>query len=215
MGQNTASLRTVALVGHGAAGKTTLAETLLAASGAITTRGSVEKGNTVCDFDPQEKELGHSLNSAICSFSWQDAQIHLLDTPGYPDFAGQAIGALAAVDTALVVINAQTGIELSTERMMRFAAARVSGRSVATAPMVVLVPGMAAFGIGTSPACGAPTSPKLLTAISAATVPPRTLARAMPMPPGRLPAIAPKPAPTGPSAGHSARCSSASRARRR
>ncbi|MFT3848921.1 MAG: elongation factor G [Propionivibrio sp.] len=124
MGQNTASLRTVALVGHGAAGKTTLAETLLAASGAITTRGSVEKGNTVCDFDPQEKELGHSLNSAVCSFSWQDAQIHLLDTPGYPDFAGQAIGALAAVDTALVVINAQTGIELSTERMMRFAAAR-------------------------------------------------------------------------------------------
>lgn len=124
MGQNTASLRTVALVGHGAAGKTTLAETLLAASGAITTRGSVEKGNTVCDFDPQEKELGHSLNSAVCSFSWLDAQIHLLDTPGYPDFAGQAIGALAAVDTALVVINAQTGIELSTERMMRLAAAR-------------------------------------------------------------------------------------------
>ncbi len=124
MGQNTASLRTVALVGHGAAGKTTLAETLLAASGVITTRGSVEKGNTVCDFDPQEKELGHSLNSAVCSFSWQDTQIHLLDTPGYPDFAGQAIGALAAVDTALVVINAQTGIELSTERMMRLAAAR-------------------------------------------------------------------------------------------
>ena len=124
MGQNTASLRTVALVGHGAAGKTTLAETLLVASGAITTRGSVEKGNTVCDFDPQEKELGHSLNSAVCSFSWLDAQIHLLDTPGYPDFAGQAIGALAAVDTALVVINAQTGIELSTERMMRLAAAR-------------------------------------------------------------------------------------------
>ena len=124
MGQNTANLRTVALVGHGAAGKTTLAETLLVASGAITTRGSVEKGNTVCDFDPQEKELGHSLNSAVCSFSWLDAQIHLLDTPGYPDFAGQAIGALAAVDTALVVINAQTGIELSTERMMRLAAAR-------------------------------------------------------------------------------------------
>ena len=124
MGQNTANLRTVALVGHGAAGKTTLAETLLVASGAITTRGSVEKGNTVCDFDPQEKELGHSLNSAVCSFSWLDAQIHLLDTPGYPDFAGQAIGALAAVDTALVVNNEQTGIELSTERMMRLAAAR-------------------------------------------------------------------------------------------
>ena len=69
MGQNTTvNLRTVALVGHGAAGKTTLGETLLAAAGAITSRGSVEKGNTVLDFDVQEKELGHSLNSAIASF---------------------------------------------------------------------------------------------------------------------------------------------------
>ena len=125
MGQNsTANLRTVALVGHGAAGKTTLAESLLAASGAIATRGSVERGNTVCDFDPQEKELGHSLNASIASFDWLDTRVHLIDTPGYPDFAGQAIGALAAVDTALVVINAQTGIELSTERMMRLSAAR-------------------------------------------------------------------------------------------
>jgi elongation factor G len=125
MGQNaTVNLRTVALVGHGAAGKTTLAESLLAAAGAIESRGAVEKGNTVCDFDPQEKEFGHSLNSALASFAWQGARVHLIDTPGYPDFAGQAIGALAAVDTALVVINAQTGIELSTERMMKLAAAR-------------------------------------------------------------------------------------------
>ena len=125
MGQNnTVNLRTVALVGHGAAGKTTLVETLLASAGAIANRGIVEKGNTVCDYDPQEKELGHSINSAVVSFNWLDAQIHAIDTPGYPDFAGQAIGALAAVDTALIVINAQTGIELSTERMMRFAAAR-------------------------------------------------------------------------------------------
>ncbi len=125
MGHNTtANLRTVALVGHGAAGKTTLVETMLAAAGAIPSRGSVEKGNTVCDFDAQEKELGHSLNSAMASFNWLNAHIHMIDTPGYPDFAGQAIGALAAVDTALVVINAQTGIELSTERMMKFAAAR-------------------------------------------------------------------------------------------
>ncbi len=121
---NTVNLRTVALVGHGAAGKTTLAETLLASAGAITNRGSIEKGNTVCDFDPQEKELGHSLNSAIVSLDWLEAKIHLIDTPGYPDFAGQAIGALAAVDTALIVVNAQTGIELSTERMMKLSAAR-------------------------------------------------------------------------------------------
>jgi elongation factor G len=125
MGQNnTDNLRTVALVGHGAAGKTTLAETLLAAAGAISNKGSVEKGNTVCDFDPQEKELRHSVNSAVANFNWLDARVQIIDTPGYPDFAGQAIGALAAVDTVLVVINAQTGIELSTERMMHFAAAR-------------------------------------------------------------------------------------------
>lgn len=125
MGQNvTASLRTVALVGHGASGKTSLVETLLAASGAISNRGAVDKGNTVCDFDAQEKELGHSLNAALVSFTWQDARIRMIDTPGYPDFAGQAIGALAAVDTALVVVNAQTGIELTTERMMKLAAAR-------------------------------------------------------------------------------------------
>ncbi|MBN8452142.1 elongation factor G [Accumulibacter sp.] len=125
MGQTaTSNLRTVALVGHGAAGKTSLAESLLAAAGAISSRGSVEKGSTVCDFDPQEKELGHSLNAALASFSWQGVHVHLVDTPGFPDFAGQAIGALAAVDTALVVINAQNGIELTSERMMRLAAAR-------------------------------------------------------------------------------------------
>ncbi|WP_300456302.1 elongation factor G [Accumulibacter sp.] len=125
MGQTaTNNLRTVALVGHGAAGKTTLAESLLAAAGAIASRGAVEKGNTVCDFDPQEKEFGHSLSSALASFSWQGVLVHLIDTPGFPDFAGQAIGALAAVDTAMVVINAQNGIELSSERMMRLAEAR-------------------------------------------------------------------------------------------
>ncbi|MGA8393859.1 MAG: elongation factor G [Burkholderiaceae bacterium] len=125
MSQNlSAKIRSVALVGHGAAGKTTLAESLLAASGAIQSRGSVEKGNTVCDFDAIEKELGHSLQSALVSFDWDGTRVHLVDTPGYPDFAGQAIGALAAVDTALVVINAQTGIELSTERMFKLAGER-------------------------------------------------------------------------------------------
>ena len=120
----TERLRTVALVGHGAVGKTTLAESLLAASGAINSRGTVERGNTVCDFDPQEKELGHSLHSALAGFAWADAQVQLIDTPGYPDFAGQAIGALAGADTALVVVSALTGIELATERMMKLAGAR-------------------------------------------------------------------------------------------
>ncbi len=125
MSQNPSNqIRTVALVGHGAAGKTTLAESLLAVAGAINSRGAVEKGSTVCDFDPIEKELGHSLQSALVSLNWGGARIHLIDTPGYPDFAGPSIAALAAVDTALVVVNAQTGVELSTERMFTLAGER-------------------------------------------------------------------------------------------
>lgn len=120
----TNDIRTIALVGHGAAGKTTLAEALLNRAGVINNTGSVERGNTVCDFDPQEKAAGHSLQSAIVHFEHENARIHLLDTPGYPDFAGQAIAALEAVDTAIVVVNAQTGIELMTERMLRWAKER-------------------------------------------------------------------------------------------
>ena len=118
------SIRSIALVGHGGAGKTSLAEALLARTGAIPAAGSVDKRNTVCDFDAQEKSAGHSLNSALVDVDWNGVRLQLIDTPGYPDFAGPAIAALAAVDTALVVINAQTGIELATERMMKWSAAR-------------------------------------------------------------------------------------------
>jgi len=127
---HTESIRAVALVGHGGAGKTTLAEALLARAGAIPAAGSVEKGSTVCDFDAQEKTAGHSLQSALANFAWEDVHVHLIDTPGYPDFAGQAMAALAGVDTAICVINAQTGVELMTERMMRAAANRGLARMI-------------------------------------------------------------------------------------
>jgi elongation factor G len=117
-------IRSVVLVGHGAVGKTMLAESLLAATGAIASRGSIEKGNTVCDFDPVEKQLGHSLQSAVVSLQTAGTHIYLIDTPGYPDFAGQALGALAGADTALLVISAQTGIELNTGRMFAQAGER-------------------------------------------------------------------------------------------
>ncbi len=120
----TEAIRSVALVGHASVGKTTLVEALLFATGAIAAKGSIERGSTVCDFDAQEREAGHSLNSAIVNFGYENARINLIDTPGLPDFAGHSIAALAGVDTALVVINAQTGVELMTERMMRHAAER-------------------------------------------------------------------------------------------
>jgi len=126
----TESIRAVALVGHGGSGKTSLAEALLFKAGAIPAKGAVEKGSTVCDFDPQEKTAGHSLNSALVNFAAEGVHIHLVDAPGYPDFARQAFAALAGVDTAMIVINAQTGIELMTERMMRAAKQRGVARMI-------------------------------------------------------------------------------------
>ena len=120
----TDSIRTVALVGHGASGKTTLAEALLLKAGAIQAAGSVERGTTVCDFDPLEKQYQHSLRSSILHLDTNGTRIHLIDTPGFPDFIGQSIGALAAVETAAVVVNAQNGIEMITSRMMQWAAER-------------------------------------------------------------------------------------------
>ncbi|MEO7743814.1 MAG: elongation factor G [Usitatibacter sp.] len=120
----TENIHTVALVGHGGAGKTTLAEALLWKAGAIGAMGSTERGTTVCDFDPLEKQYAHSLNSALANFPYKGIHVHLVDTPGMPDFAGQSIAALAAVDTAVIVVNAQNGIELNTSRMMRSAGKR-------------------------------------------------------------------------------------------
>ncbi|MDM8348797.1 elongation factor G [Pseudomonas sp. sp1636] len=118
------AIRTIALVGQADSGKTTLTEALLQRSGAIASMGTLERGDTVCDFDPLEREYRHSLASALAHCSHAGAELNLIDTPGYPDFIGQAIAALAAVETALVVVNAQSGIELSTHRMMGLAGER-------------------------------------------------------------------------------------------
>jgi elongation factor G len=115
-------IRTLALVGQAGSGKTSLADALLARTGANAPEGSNEHGNSTCDYLPIEKRLHHSLKLAVASFEAQDTRIHLLDTPGYPDFMGQALPALAAVETAAIVINAQNGIELMTTRMMQWAA---------------------------------------------------------------------------------------------
>ncbi|MCC7116399.1 MAG: 50S ribosome-binding GTPase, partial [Burkholderiales bacterium] len=100
------SIRTVALVGHGGSGKTTLAEALLAKAGAIAVPGSVEKGTTVSDFDPLEKQYLHSLRASILHLDTPDARVHLIDTPGFRYFIGPAIGALDGVETAAIVVNA-------------------------------------------------------------------------------------------------------------
>ncbi|HXH02456.1 MAG TPA: elongation factor G [Candidatus Competibacteraceae bacterium] len=121
---STESIRNIVLVGHGGAGKTTLAEALLLAAGQINVAGSVDKGNTFCDFDPLEKEHLHSLYASLVRLEAGSAHVNLIDTPGFPDFIGEAIAMLPAVETAAIVINAQTGIEALTQRMMERAAER-------------------------------------------------------------------------------------------
>jgi elongation factor G len=114
-------IRNIALVGHAGSGKTTLAEALLARSGAISQAGSIESGDTVSDYDPHEQEAGHSLDVSVLNLQTEGRLIHLLDTPGYPDLTGRAVSVLPAVETAAIMINAQHGIEPVTERVMKAA----------------------------------------------------------------------------------------------
>jgi elongation factor G len=118
------SIRTLALVGPAAAGKTSLAEALLFKAGAITTPGTLERGSTVSDFDVLERRAQHSLYSALMHLRHRNTRVHLIDTPGSPDFLGQSLPALEAVETAAVVISAAGGIEMMAERMMSYAAQR-------------------------------------------------------------------------------------------
>ncbi|MCU7916943.1 MAG: elongation factor G [Candidatus Thiodiazotropha sp. (ex Epidulcina cf. delphinae)] len=115
---STHDIRNIALVGHAGAGKTSLIESLLQYSGAIDSAGGISRGDTVCDYDDLEKELQHSLDIAITHLSHEAKQVNIIDTPGYADFLGRSISILPAVETAVVVVNASTGIEPVTLRMM-------------------------------------------------------------------------------------------------
>jgi elongation factor G len=118
MAYSTADIRNVCLVGPGHAGKTLLAEALLTAGGAISHPGSIEKGDTVSDFSPKEKELGHSLYPSVCHFDHAGIHVNLIDTPGYRDFFGRVVAVLPAAETAAIVIDAVNGIQTLTSKLM-------------------------------------------------------------------------------------------------
>ncbi len=118
------NIRTLALVGPSAAGKTLLAEALLVKAGTIGAAGSLERGTTVSDYDPLERRMQHSLNASVMHLDHAGTRIHFIDTPGGADFLGQSLPALEAVETAAVVINAAVGIEPMAVRMMDYAASR-------------------------------------------------------------------------------------------
>lgn len=126
---STKDLRTVALVGHGSCGKTSLIEAMLYRSGMIPELGSIERGNTMCDNDALEKQVQHSIRLAVAHIDTAmpdltPVRIHVLDTPGYADYLGQDLSALDAVKSVCAVVDATKGVELLTRRMMDVAKER-------------------------------------------------------------------------------------------
>jgi elongation factor G len=114
-------IRNVAIVGHNDTGKTTLVSQLLFDAGANTRMGRVEDGTTVTDFDPDEIDRKHSISAAIAFAEWKDTKINLLDTPGFGIFIMEAKGAMRVADSAAVVVSGVTGVEVTTEKVWKFA----------------------------------------------------------------------------------------------
>ena len=117
-------IRNIAVVGHGASGKTSLVDALAFVSGSSKRHGSVRDGTALTDHAAEEIERGFSINLGCAFAEWQDTKINLIDTPGYLDFHGDAVAGLAAADGALVVVPATSGVEVGTERMFHEAVAR-------------------------------------------------------------------------------------------
>lgn len=110
-------IRNVAVVGHGAVGKTTLVDSLLFHAKAVDRKGSVDDGSSILDFDDDEKKHKHTLFTSLARLEWKGKKFHILDTPGYPDFLGHAVTALHNVETTLIAIDAHKGVEVNTRRM--------------------------------------------------------------------------------------------------
>src|SRR5262245_40354928 len=128
-------IRNIALVGHGSSGKTTLVDKLLNLSGAVTRPASVDDGTSVCDFDEEEKHHKYSIEAALVHFDHAGKHFNLIDTPGYPDFVGQAIGAMRSVETVAIVVNAHSQIEDNTRLLFQEAGKAGPGRIIVISKM--------------------------------------------------------------------------------
>jgi elongation factor G len=125
-----ADIRNIALVGHGASGKTSIADALLFKGKAVERRGSPDDGTSVSDYDDEEHKRKTSIDTSVLHLEDKGKYLHLLDTPGYPDYVGAALGALNAVETAVVVVSAVNGVEVNTRRMFNEAGRRGLARII-------------------------------------------------------------------------------------
>jgi elongation factor G len=121
---NIDKIRNVALIGHSSCGKTTLTESLLFVTKVTNRMGKVEDGNTVSDFDKEEKDRQVSIGTSIIPIEYENTKINFLDTPGYFDFVGEVHGALRVASGAVIVVDASSGIEVGTEKAWKYAEQR-------------------------------------------------------------------------------------------
>lgn len=128
---NISDIRNIVLLGHGGSGKTSLAEAILHKTGATNRLGSVDDKTSICDFYDEEKEHQHSIQSSVININYGGKLINIIDTPGYPDFIGPAIKAIPAAETAVIVINAASGIETNTRKMFELTAKTHKPRLIA------------------------------------------------------------------------------------
>ncbi|HEV2282543.1 MAG TPA: elongation factor G [bacterium] len=122
-------IRNVAVAGHGGTGKTTLVEAMLFAAKAIDRMGRVEDGTTATDFDPEEARRRITISAAIAPLEWKDHKINLVDAPGYPDFVGEVAGAMRAVESVLIAVDAVSGVEVQTEKAWSLAGGEQRSRA--------------------------------------------------------------------------------------
>ena len=128
--QTIQDIRNIALVGHGSAGKTTLADKFLTFTGTLSANPSVDDGTSICDFDEEERHHQHTIEATLIHFMHGGKKFCVIDTPGYPDLIGQVIGTLRGVDTACIVIDASGGIKVNTRRVFQEAGTAGVGRVI-------------------------------------------------------------------------------------
>ena len=128
-------IRNIVVAGHGGTGKTSLVEAMLYAAKAVDRLGKVEDGTTTTDFDPEEIRRKITVNAALAPLEWQETKLNLIDTPGYPDFIGEVVGALRAAETVLIAVDATAGVEVQTDKVWALADAAHLSRLVVVTRM--------------------------------------------------------------------------------